>query len=539
MSGELPEGWATARLGELGHWYGGGTPSKRKPSYWTNGDIPWVSPKDMKTPVIASTEDNITATAVQESSTKLVPHPSILVVTRSGILNRTLPVALTSRSVTLNQDLKAINPHDGVVPRYLAGFLRSRDLDIRESCGKDGTTVASIDTARLQAYETPLPPLNEQRRIVAKLDALQSHSRKARAALDAIPTLLDRFRQSVLAAAFRGDLTADWRAAHPDVEPATALLARIRVERKARWIADYIDTMTDRARKRAEKKGKAWTGADEAKARKGYAKKAEERYEEPAPVDAEKEGLPELPEGWCWTTLGFAAPLLAGYAFSSSGFRARGRRLLKGNNVRDGWLFEDELHHWDPNDTEQYSRYLLREGDIVLAMDRPVYSSGSKRTKIARLTADWDGALLLQRVGRFQPESGLDASFLFTFLSGHLFRDHLIGRQTGTQDGKDLPHVSASMVHACPLPLPPAAEQAHICRLVAKWLGFAATVEECAPSTGDLSRINQSILAKAFRGELVPQNPSDEPAADLLARIQAESTAAAPAKTRRTRRTPT
>jgi type I restriction enzyme S subunit len=75
----------------------------------------------------------------------------------------------------------------------------------------------------LAKFSIPLPPLNEQRRIVEKIEALTARSRKARAALDEIPALLDQFRQSVLAAAFRGDLTADWRTQNPDVEPAEAL----------------------------------------------------------------------------------------------------------------------------------------------------------------------------------------------------------------------------------------------------------------------------------------------------------------------------
>jgi hypothetical protein len=70
------------------------------------------------------------------------------------------------------------------------------------------------------AFNVALPPRNEQRRIVAKIEALTARSRRAREALDAIPPLLDKLRQSILAAAFRGDLTADWRAQHPDVEPA-------------------------------------------------------------------------------------------------------------------------------------------------------------------------------------------------------------------------------------------------------------------------------------------------------------------------------
>ena len=97
----------------------------------------------------------------------------------------------------------------------------------------DGTLYPAIKDSDLYAIE--IPPLNEQRRIVAKIEALTAHSRKASEALDAIPALLDQFRQSVLAAAFRGDLTADWREQNPDVEPAEKLLERIRAGRQAQW----------------------------------------------------------------------------------------------------------------------------------------------------------------------------------------------------------------------------------------------------------------------------------------------------------------
>jgi type I restriction enzyme S subunit len=123
--------------------------------------------------------------------------------------------------------------------------------------------------------------LREQRRIVAKLDALTERSRRAKAALDAIPPLIEKFKQSVLAAAFRGDLTADWRAAHPDVEPASELFKRIRVERRRRWEEAELAKLTA--------KGKAPTD-DRWKA----------KYEEPEAVDASE--LPELPRSWCWAS---------------------------------------------------------------------------------------------------------------------------------------------------------------------------------------------------------------------------------------------
>ncbi len=103
-----------------------------------------------------------------------------------------------------------------------------------------------------------------------------------------MPPLLEKLRQSILAAAFRGDLTKDWRAKHKDVEPASKLLERIRVERRKKWEEAELAKM--------KAKGKAPKG-DEWKA----------KYKEPEPVDAT--GLPELPEGWCWATLGTVCPI--------------------------------------------------------------------------------------------------------------------------------------------------------------------------------------------------------------------------------------
>src|SRR4249920_2005662 len=110
--GELPAGWTRLTMGEVGRWFGGGTPSKANPRFWTGGNIPWVSPKDMKRDVITDAQDHITEEAVNSSATNLVKPGSVLVVVRSGILKHTLPVAIADREVALNQDLKAVLPRE-------------------------------------------------------------------------------------------------------------------------------------------------------------------------------------------------------------------------------------------------------------------------------------------------------------------------------------------------------------------------------------------------------------------------------------------
>jgi len=162
--------WERVPLKELGDWYGGGTPSKSNPAFWTDGDVPWLSPKDMGPEVLHGTQDHVTSEAVSGSSTKLVPAGSVAVVTRSGILERTIPVSIVPFATTMNQDMKAVVPRAGIDPRWIAWGLRAFERDLLRDTRKAGTTVASIEMPRWYGFKLPVPPLEEQRRIVAILE---------------------------------------------------------------------------------------------------------------------------------------------------------------------------------------------------------------------------------------------------------------------------------------------------------------------------------------------------------------------------------
>jgi type I restriction enzyme S subunit len=157
-----PMSWQALPLGQLRDWTGGGTPSKSNPRFWADGTIPWVSPKDMKVGRITDSEDHITKLALNNSVANLIPAGSVLVVTRSGILRHTLPVAVNAVPVTLNQDLRALTPKVGVLPEYVAWALRAFGRDILNRCAKQGTTVNSVETAKLLRYKIPVPPLEQQ-----------------------------------------------------------------------------------------------------------------------------------------------------------------------------------------------------------------------------------------------------------------------------------------------------------------------------------------------------------------------------------------
>jgi type I restriction enzyme S subunit len=167
--GEVPEHWRMEPLKYLCSFSGGGTPSKDNLSYWTGGDIPWVSPKDMKSFWVSDTQDKLTKKAVEESSTNFVEAGAILMVVRSGILQRTIPIAINTVKVTLNQDMKALKFNERMDVEYAANYIIGNVPSLLLEWSKEGATVESIEQEYLSASLTPVPPKNEQIEINADI----------------------------------------------------------------------------------------------------------------------------------------------------------------------------------------------------------------------------------------------------------------------------------------------------------------------------------------------------------------------------------
>ncbi|PLY12828.1 MAG: restriction endonuclease subunit S [Sedimenticola sp.] len=182
--------WPMVELGEHFSTSGGGTPSKSKPDYWA-GDIPWVSPKDMKADVITDTEDHISEAAIEGSSTKLYPAGTIVCVVRSGILKHSFPVAILSRPMCINQDLLAFKPKDdGIVSKFLFYVLKSKSTKILEEGIKPGVTVQSFYNGFFKSYKVPLPDSDTQQAIVEEIEHEQSLA-------DANKELIHRFEEKI------------------------------------------------------------------------------------------------------------------------------------------------------------------------------------------------------------------------------------------------------------------------------------------------------------------------------------------------------
>ena len=204
----LPTHWLRVPLGKMGEWRGGGTPSKSRPEFW-KGDLPWVSPKDMKVLHISDAQDHISKAAVEGSSVRLIPPGSLLMVVRGMILARTFPVALTTREVTINQDMKALLPSEPRLTNYLLVALRAFEPEVLAAIEHSSHGTCKLKTEFLQNFVIPIPPLAEQRRIVAKVDQLM-------ALVDQLETQLAASRTA--AAKLLDALVADLTAPRPDSE---------------------------------------------------------------------------------------------------------------------------------------------------------------------------------------------------------------------------------------------------------------------------------------------------------------------------------
>lgn len=204
-NGVRDESWEEKKLGEVGFWLGGGTPSTSREEYWENGNILWITSKDMKSAVIEDTLMKVNEIGVKNSSANYIEKPALLVVMRSGILRRTFPVAMVKKPFTVNQDLKAIIPDKDDL-EFLYWMLLSNEQRILDTCMKNGTTVESINSNALKDLTFKCPTLPEQHEIVRLIDDLLARERSAQQAAEQALASIDLMKKSILARAFRGEL---------------------------------------------------------------------------------------------------------------------------------------------------------------------------------------------------------------------------------------------------------------------------------------------------------------------------------------------
>ena len=346
--------------------------------------------------------------------------------------------------------------------------------------GAGGTTRQRIAGGRVKEITLPVPPTAEQRRIVAKLDALTARITRARAELDRVPVLANRLRATALKDAVDGNQTAMSSSRNSwDVEKRMLISAR-----RQKYLA----------------------------ARRGS------RVSQDIPSNVTN--LTGNRSSWLDCYLADVVDLRVGHAFKSADFSDSGIRLIRGANIAPGRVDWIDTVFLPESLSGSYAKYVLEAGDIVIAMDRPLISSG---LKIAQLTNADAGALLVQRVANPRGTEFITTGYLYLILQSYLFLQQIENHATGS----DLPHISANDLLTTRCPLPPIAVQNEITKVVDGVFARADHLEaEAARARKLLDRLESAILAKAFRGELVPQDDNDEPAEKLLERIRAERAAA-------------
>lgn len=510
----LPEGWCRTRLGDVIAGFEAGRNLKAQGRPAEGDELGVLKISAVTWGAFRPHENKALLPGDQPKPHELIKAGDLL-ITRANTTELVGAVVLVERDFpTLmlpDKVLRLLVLDDAADSRFLVYALRTEEVRRHFEANATGTShsMRNLSQPKMRAAPLRLAPVNEQRRIVAKIEALQERSRAAREALEAVPPLLDRFRQSVLAAAFRGDLTADWRARNPDVEPASVLLERIRKERRLRWEKDQLAKMKAKGK---EPKNDKW----------------KTKYKEPEPVDTE--GLPELPDGWCWTTVeevgSAAAPLCYGVVQPGPEV-VNGVPLVRVCDVKDGRVDESALRSISHEVDEQYSRSRLCGGEVLISI---VGSIG--RTAVCPTSLR--GANIARAVARIAPTNEVDPKWVSMALSTPRLQDWLIrgAREVARKT------LNLGVLERAAIPLAPLDEMNEILTLLSDGNRPIQAVGQTATDLAHLvGSLDQSILAKAFRGELVPQDPNDEPASVLLERIQAEREAAAPKKKSRGRRT--
>ncbi|HDL8090990.1 TPA: restriction endonuclease subunit S [Yersinia enterocolitica] len=220
--GEVPEHWAVVPLKYLCKFSGGGTPTKDNLAYWQDGTIPWVSPKDMKSFWISETQDYVTEKAVNESSTNYVEEGSLLMVVRSGILQRTIPVAINTVKVTMNQDMKALRFNERVNVHYAIYFISGNINSLLLEWTKEGATVESIEHEYLANGFITVPPIDEQISIINNISEQMKRFQLLEANATSGIRLLQERRTALISAAVTGKIDVrDWVA--PDTHEVEVL----------------------------------------------------------------------------------------------------------------------------------------------------------------------------------------------------------------------------------------------------------------------------------------------------------------------------
>lgn len=475
---DLPESWALVSLAEITHRITKGTTPTSLGFDFSNEGILFVKVESISEQRInhvlcafidADADEALARSRLQEND---------ILFSIAGTLGRVAIVHKDDLPANTNQALAIIRLIKPIFPDYIAQALSSHLLEktIHES-GR-GVGLQNINLKQVSEFQVPLPPLNEQKRIIAKIEELHDRHQRAKQALEAVPQLCDRFRQSVLAAAFRGDLTADWRAENPNpdfISDCLSSIDQLNKEKKAR------------ERERAARiKGEQWF----------FSLKD------------------ELPQEWLEVNFMDVTWLITCGVAKKPDYVEDGIPFLSAQNSKPFKANLNDIRFISKEDFKKFTVGGKPEKDDIL------YSRvGAKFGEASKISFDFDFAIYVSLTLIKPIHTLIDSDFLVAFLNS----PYGVIQAHGGILGSGIQNLNVENVRHYRIPLPSLAEQKEIVRRIKSSFSAVDSVEQQYQEISSfLARLNESILSKAFRGELVEQDPNDEPAAVLLERIRAE-----------------
>ncbi|MBD2436583.1 restriction endonuclease subunit S [Nostoc sp. FACHB-110] len=363
-------------------------------------------------------------------------------------------------------------------------------------------TVAHLSSLDIVKIPFPLPPLKEQQRIVAKLEKLLAKVDTCKERLGKIPAILKHFRQSILAAACSGRLTADWREGNPDVESAEELLKNIRYERRNVWEENQLSRIK---LKKKQPKVDNW----------------KQNYQEPAFPKIE-EIFFEIPESWCYS---FIEILLSttrkgmktgpfGSLLKKHEHQTEGVPVLGIENIAAMEFIPGSKIHISKEKANELSEYDARPGDVLISRSGTV-------GEVCVVPEGLGEARISTNLMRISlAPNGLVPAFFCMLFNGSPF---VLNQISELCKGSTRDFLNQEILSSIIFPIPPLSEQQEIVNRVQTLFKIADQIEQrYQKAKSYVDGLSQSIIAKAFRGELVPQDPNDEQASVLLERIKAE-----------------
>ena len=207
--GEIPAHWNLVPLRFLVSFVGGATPDTGKEKYWS-GDIPWVSPKDMKHGEIDDSEDHVTELAVSDTSLRMIPPGSVLVVVRGMILAHSFPAAITKAAVTVNQDMKALLCRERLDQWFLRDFFKGIEYHLTTLADSSAHGTRKLETERLGQIPIPLPSLVEQQQITRYILDSTNRIDKTRTTTERMIALLKERRAALIVSAVTGQIDVEY-----------------------------------------------------------------------------------------------------------------------------------------------------------------------------------------------------------------------------------------------------------------------------------------------------------------------------------------